>query len=316
MSSKTESNNEESSMSGMNFPTKLYKFLSNVEELNIEHIVSWQPHGRCFRIHDIKEFVKLTNPSWFTYSKYSSFQRQLNIYGFQRILKGPDKNCYYHKHFLRGYPHLIPKIDRIPLKKDYQTQSLSHPVPDFYSMPSLTKGIQHVHDHERSGCDATSLNRDSRDNSLRLMNLSSGDLLSNNVCSTYPIIRELDSSYYPPYMTGNTALLQSILQCRQSNFMQNASIPSIGASPSTMLQRLQLLQSLSGGLSSHGDMRPYLSTLPTSLAVSESQRNQNTFFPSNTASTLQFDLNAVVASRIRAPNFSTAKFENSTQARW
>lgn len=254
--------------------------------------------------------------SWFTYSKYSSFQRQLNIYGFQRIVKGPDKNCYYHKHFLRGHPHLIPKIDRIPLKKDYQAQSLSHPVPDFYSMPSLTKGNQHVQEHEQGGCDATSLNRDSRDNSLRLMNLSSGDLLSNNVCSTYSFIRELNSSSYPPYMTGNTALLRSILQGLQSNFIQNTTLPSIDASQLTMLQRLQLLQSLSGGLSSQGDVRPYLSTLAPSSAVSELQQNQNTLIPNNTASALQSDLNAVMASRIRAQNFLTANFENLKQARW
>ena len=56
--------------------------------------------------------------SWFLYSKYSSFQRQLNIYGFTRITDGVDKNCYFHEHFLRGQERLLYKIIRIPTKKD------------------------------------------------------------------------------------------------------------------------------------------------------------------------------------------------------
>jgi HSF-type DNA-binding len=54
---------------------------------------------------------------WFSYTKYESFQRQLNIYGFKRIKVGVDKNCYYHKNFLRGEYILAQRINRVPIKK-------------------------------------------------------------------------------------------------------------------------------------------------------------------------------------------------------
>jgi hypothetical protein len=34
------------------FPVRLHYMLSEMEKDGLEHIVSWQPHGRCFVIHD------------------------------------------------------------------------------------------------------------------------------------------------------------------------------------------------------------------------------------------------------------------------
>lgn len=39
------------------FPEKLYHMLSVVEEEGLGNIVSWQPSGRCFLVHDPKRFV-------------------------------------------------------------------------------------------------------------------------------------------------------------------------------------------------------------------------------------------------------------------
>lgn len=41
-----------------NFPFKLHYMLSDLEKDGLDHIVSWQPHGRCFVVHKQKEFVK------------------------------------------------------------------------------------------------------------------------------------------------------------------------------------------------------------------------------------------------------------------
>jgi len=66
------------------FPLKLHEMLDSVDADGYSHIVSWQPHGRCFVVHKPKEFVELL-PNYFKLSKLPSFQRQLNLYGFQRL---------------------------------------------------------------------------------------------------------------------------------------------------------------------------------------------------------------------------------------
>jgi hypothetical protein len=46
------------------FPVKLYNMLKGVEQEGLEHIVSWQPHGRCFIVHQPKEFVEEIMPRY------------------------------------------------------------------------------------------------------------------------------------------------------------------------------------------------------------------------------------------------------------
>jgi hypothetical protein len=39
------------------FPERLYSMLNKVEEDGYEDVISWQPHGRCFVVHQPKRFV-------------------------------------------------------------------------------------------------------------------------------------------------------------------------------------------------------------------------------------------------------------------
>lgn len=63
------------------FPEKLHELLKKIEEEGLEHIISWQPHGRCFAIHKKDQFVNEVMPRFFMQTKLTSFQRQLNLYG-------------------------------------------------------------------------------------------------------------------------------------------------------------------------------------------------------------------------------------------
>ena len=74
----------------VSFPLKLHTVLEQVEADGFGHIISWQPHGRCFVIHKPKEFTETVMPRYFRQSKLTSFQRQLNLYGYQRITRGND----------------------------------------------------------------------------------------------------------------------------------------------------------------------------------------------------------------------------------
>ena len=43
----------------------------------------------------------LSVPHYFRQTKYKSFQRQLNLWGFERVSKGLEKGCYFHPCFLK-----------------------------------------------------------------------------------------------------------------------------------------------------------------------------------------------------------------------
>ena len=94
------------------FPMKLHSLLESLPEN--ETALSWQHHGRAFKIRDRDRFANEILPSCFKFERgqYASFQRQLNIYAFMRISGGPDNGAYYHPLFLRSRPELCLLMHR------------------------------------------------------------------------------------------------------------------------------------------------------------------------------------------------------------
>lgn len=126
-----------------NFPTKLHYMLSTIENDGQGSVISWQPHGRCFMVHDMKEFVNSMLPLWFRQTKFASFQRQLNLYGFQRLTQGRDKNAYYHEYFLRSRPLLAQKIVRTKVKgRGARKASSPETEPKLYDFPWMKETKQ------------------------------------------------------------------------------------------------------------------------------------------------------------------------------
>ena len=72
------------------FPEKLHRMLESVEREGATDIVSFFSHGRAFAIHKPRMFVEKVMPRFFRQTRLTSFQRQLNLYGFRRISQGPD----------------------------------------------------------------------------------------------------------------------------------------------------------------------------------------------------------------------------------
>jgi len=120
---------------GLSFPIKLHEMLNSVEEEGLSHIVSWQPHGRCFIIRKSEEFEKQLLERFFGVTKKSSFQRQLNMYGFKRITQGNDAGSYYHELFLRGKVFLAYQIRRTRIKGE-GARAKANPTqePNFWAM--------------------------------------------------------------------------------------------------------------------------------------------------------------------------------------
>mmetsp|Transcript_46616 Transcript_46616/g.113581 ORF Transcript_46616/g.113581 Transcript_46616/m.113581 type:complete len:243 (-) Transcript_46616:1246-1974(-) len=63
----------------ISFPMKLHAVLEQIDTDGYSSILSWQPHGRSFKIHKPREFTEYVMPHYFRQSKLTSFQRQLNL---------------------------------------------------------------------------------------------------------------------------------------------------------------------------------------------------------------------------------------------
>lgn len=115
-----------------NFPAKMHAILSRPD---LAEIVSWMPHGRSWRVLKPREFEVRVIPTYFEHSKFSSFIRQANGWGFRRITQGCDRNSYYNELFLRGLPHLCKKMKR-PGVAEKAAADPEHE-PDFYKISKM-----------------------------------------------------------------------------------------------------------------------------------------------------------------------------------
>jgi hypothetical protein len=143
------------------FPGKLFQMLQYIDlhASDLAHIVSWQPHGRCFHVHDPKGFEKLVLPRFFeTMTRYASFLRQLKLWGFRCLAQNtPDQGAFYNEMFLRSKVSLSHRISR-NLSKSVRQAPRYYPgagnvaavladavnEPDFYlmvDMPPSSEGI-------------------------------------------------------------------------------------------------------------------------------------------------------------------------------
>lgn len=93
------------------FPGKLHDLMEYVERQGLDSVISWIMGGRAFKVHDTEKIVDLL-PLFFSQTKYRSFQRQINMWHFDKILDGPDKSGFFHPYFVKGNKALCSKMSR------------------------------------------------------------------------------------------------------------------------------------------------------------------------------------------------------------
>eukprot|EP00533_Pseudo-nitzschia_delicatissima_P015168 CAMPEP_0197261970 /NCGR_PEP_ID=MMETSP1432-20130617/256_1 /TAXON_ID=44447 /ORGANISM="Pseudo-nitzschia delicatissima, Strain UNC1205" /LENGTH=460 /DNA_ID=CAMNT_0042726267 /DNA_START=48 /DNA_END=1430 /DNA_ORIENTATION=- len=98
------------------FPVKVYEMLENAEKKGFSNIVSWNENGTGFMVHDKDHFTKEIVPHYFNLTKYKSFQRQLSLYGFQRVTVGPNKGLRYHEKLRKGELALVRQMKPVGYK--------------------------------------------------------------------------------------------------------------------------------------------------------------------------------------------------------
>jgi hypothetical protein len=94
------------------FPLKLHNMLQDAERQKFQHIVSWVQGGCAFKVHKSDEFVEEVMPNYFDQTKYESFRRQLNLYGFTRVSRGQLRGIYSHPFFVQTDKSMCRDISR------------------------------------------------------------------------------------------------------------------------------------------------------------------------------------------------------------
>ena len=107
--------------------------LEDMATSNSQNVVSWQPHGKAFRVHQPEVFAETIMRRYFNQTLYQSFQRQLYIYGFRRIKKGKDMGGYYHSLFCRDKIAMSLRMTRVKIKgAAAKNRGREIEAPDFY----------------------------------------------------------------------------------------------------------------------------------------------------------------------------------------
>ncbi|XP_068093953.1 heat shock factor protein 1 isoform X2 [Hyperolius riggenbachi] len=110
-----------STTGGSNVPAFLAKLWTLVEDPDTDPLICWSPEGTSFHVFDQGCFAKEVLPKYFKHNNMASFVRQLNMYGFRKVvhieqggLLKPEKDDteFQHPYFIRGHEHLLENIKR------------------------------------------------------------------------------------------------------------------------------------------------------------------------------------------------------------
>lgn len=102
-------------------PKFLTKIWALVEDPRNSDYICWSQDGNSFIVLDEESFAKEILPRHFKHNNMASFVRQLNWYGFHKVMQDEsgaarhDKYCsgrYQHPFFKRGQEELLTKIKR------------------------------------------------------------------------------------------------------------------------------------------------------------------------------------------------------------
>ncbi|GAA5802946.1 hypothetical protein HPULCUR_008421 [Helicostylum pulchrum] len=140
--------------------TFVHKLYNMVVDNQFQHLIAWNYTGASFIVCNIMEFARDVLPKHFKHNNFSSFVRQLNMYGFHKVNKSPRGHRtlaenqiweFSHSKFLRDRPDLLDDIKRKTMESDTvrrETGDLhAHMAMMQVSQSDMLQQINHLYDN-------------------------------------------------------------------------------------------------------------------------------------------------------------------------
>ncbi|KAL7308923.1 hypothetical protein PS15m_011061 [Mucor circinelloides] len=138
--------------------TFVHKLYNMVLDDQFQHLIAWNYTGASFIVCNIMEFARDVLPKHFKHNNFSSFVRQLNMYGFHKVNKSPRGHRtlaenqiweFSHSKFLRDRPDLLDDIKRKTMESDTvrrETDLHAHMAMMQVSQSDMLQQINHLYD--------------------------------------------------------------------------------------------------------------------------------------------------------------------------
>ncbi|KAI8645162.1 HSF-type DNA-binding-domain-containing protein [Parasitella parasitica] len=138
--------------------TFVHKLYNMVLDDQFQHLIAWNYTGASFIVCNIMEFARDVLPKHFKHNNFSSFVRQLNMYGFHKVNKSPRGHRtlaenqiweFSHSRFIRDRSDLLDEIKRKTMESDTvrrETDLHAHMAMMQMSQSDMLQQINHLHD--------------------------------------------------------------------------------------------------------------------------------------------------------------------------